>query len=106
MLLLLEHSSEVMWREVSHLEHLLAIKSLMRNEVDKQIISAAVNLDIKSIVDLLMVHTEAATLFMTHAKNPAVVTTASELKDNLNGLKELLESQSKHTEAESRKQKN
>jgi hypothetical protein len=90
-LLELGHSSEVMWREISHLDHLLAIKSLMRDEVDKQVISAAIKIHIKFVVELLPVSTEVATLSMTHLKSPAGVTVARELKDNLNGLKELLQ---------------
>jgi hypothetical protein len=76
--------------EAGHLADLLVIKSRMRDEADKQVISMFIGNDEKYDVGLITLDIEQVNLNMANLKSPAGLIEASKLKDDLHALKELL----------------
>jgi hypothetical protein len=79
--------------ELGHLEELAQIKSLMRDEADKQLISKYIGDDIEFAVKRLSLAIKSVNLNMANLRSPAGLTEASKLKDDLHGLEELLNNQ-------------
>lgn len=80
-------------RAILNLQTLLHIKSSMHDEADKQVVSKFISSEIEG--DVLVGITEVLDSVnddMAYLKSPAGVTEASKLKDDLRGLKELLQS--------------
>ena len=69
---------------------MLLIDSLIQNESDKQRVKLVISMRIKAIADGIDLTIKFANQNMARTNSPAVVATATKLKDDLRELKELL----------------
>lgn len=76
--------------KLTYIQDLLLIDSLVQNEPDRQRIKLVISRRIKAIANGIDLTIKFANENMAHAKSPAVVATASRLRDDLRELKELL----------------
>lgn len=76
--------------QILHVHNLLSIYSMLKDDGDKRRTKAVISICIKTVTDGIDLDIKRINLGLTYQKNPAVVTAATNLKDDLRALKELI----------------